>query len=109
VKKHLPKPRKLILVTAEHHPHHKLWLKLLDEIAKEKGLEKEIRIEDYVFLIEHGDTDELGMAWVPQLLVELDNGEIKLLLSRLPLDEKLQPSIEKAKEEIMKKLEELEK
>jgi len=103
----LAKPRKLILVTAPHHPQHKLWLQLVDEIAKERNLEKEVRIEDYVLLVEHGDTDELGMAWLPQLLVELDNGEIKLLLSRLPLDENLQPSIELAKKEILRKLDEL--
>jgi len=103
------KPRKLILVTAPHHPQHKLWLQLVDEIAKELSLEKEVRIEDYMLLVEHGDTDDLGMAWLPQLLVELDNGEIKLLISRLPLDENLQPSIDLAKEEVRKKLKELEK
>ncbi len=103
----MAKPRKLILVTATHHPQHKLWVQLLEEIAKEKGLDKEIRIEDYMLLVEHGDTDDLGMAWLPQLLVELDNGEIKLLLSRMPLDEKLQPSVELAKKEALKKLEEI--
>ena len=103
----MAKPRKLILVTAPHHPQHKLWVQLLEEIANEKGLDKEVRIEDYVLLVEHGDTDDLGMAWLPQLLVELDNGEIKLLLSRMPLDENLQPSLELAKKEVMKKLEEI--
>jgi len=101
------KPRKLILVTAPHHPQHKLWIQLLEEVANEKSLDKEVRIEDYVLLVEHGDTDDLGMAWLPQLLVELDNGEIKLLLSRMPLDENLQPSLELAKKEVMKRLEEL--
>jgi len=95
------------LVTAPHHPQHKLWIQLLEEVANEKGLDKEIRIEDYVLLVEHGDTDDLGMAWLPQLLVELDNGEIKLLLSRMPLDENLQPSLELAKKEVLKKLEEI--
>jgi len=76
-------------------------------VANEKGLDKEIRIEDYVLLVEHGDTDDLGMAWLPQLLVELDNGEIKLLLSRMPLDENLQPSLELAKKEVLRKLEEI--
>ena len=95
------------MVTAPHHPQHKLWIQLLEEVANEKGLDKEIRIEDYVLLVEHGDTDDLGMAWLPQLLVELDNGEIKLLLSRMPLDENLQPSLELAKKEVLKKLEEI--
>ena len=103
----MPKPRKLVLVTAEHHPHHNLWLKLLDNIAKRTGLEKEGKIEDYLYLIEHGDTDEYGMAWLPQLLVELDDGSVRLLLSRLPLNEKLEPDIEKAEQIVLEKLAEL--
>ena len=104
----MPKPKKLILVTAEHHPQHKMWVKLVEEIAKQTGLEYEIRIEDYVLLTEHGDTDDLGMAWLPQLLVQLDNGEYKVLLSRMPLNKALQPDVEKAKEEILSKLKEFE-
>jgi hypothetical protein len=104
----MPKPKKLILVTAEHHPQHKMWVKLVEEIAKQTRLEYEIRIEDYVLLTEHGDTDDLGMAWLPQLLVQLDNGEYKVLLSRMPLNKALQPDVEKAKEEILSKLKELE-
>ena len=104
----MPKPKKLILVTAEHHPQHKMWVKLVEEIAKQAGLEYEIRIEDYVLLTEHGDTDDLGMAWLPQLLVQLDNDKYKVLLSRMPLNKALQPDVEKAKEEILSKLEELE-
>ena len=101
------KPKKLILVTAKDHPHHKLWSKLLDELANETGLEKEVRIEDYLLLTEHGDTDELGMPWLPQILVELDNGETKVVISRLPLNKALQPDLGMAKEEALKKLREL--
>ncbi len=100
----MAKPVKLVLVTAEHHPHHRLWLQLLDRVASETGLEKEVKIEDYLYLIEHGDTDEYGMAWLPQLLVELDNGEVKLLLSKLPLNKKLEPDIEEAARIVLEKL-----
>lgn len=103
----MPKPVKLVLVTAEHHPHHKLWVELVESIAKESGLEYEIRIEDYVLLVEHGDTDEYGMAWLPQLLVQLDNGMYKVLLSRMPLGKSLEPDIEEAKRIVSSKLEEL--
>ncbi len=102
----MSKPIKLILVTAEHHPQHKMWIKLVKEIAEQTGLEYEVRIEDYILLTEHGDTDDLGMAWLPQLLVRLDNGEYKVLLSRMPLNKALQPDIKKAKEEILNKLKE---
>ena len=105
--KHLSKPAKLVLVTAEHHPQHKLWLKLLEQLAEKTGLEKEVKIEDYVYLIEHGDTDEYGMAWLPQLLVELDDGSVKLLISRLPLNKNLQPDINEAEKQVLQKLAEL--
>jgi hypothetical protein len=98
---------KLILVTAKDHPQHKLWVKLLDKLAEELGVEKEIKIEDYLLLTEHGDTDELGMPWLPQLLAQLDNGEIKVVLSRMPLNKALQPDIELGLQEARKKIEEI--
>lgn len=105
----MAKPKKLILVTATHHPLHELWMKLSDEVSKILNIEKEIRYEDYVLLTEHGDTDDLGMPWLPQLLIELDDGTIKLLLSKMPLNKALQPDYDKAKEEILNKIKELEK
>jgi hypothetical protein len=99
--------KKLILVTAEYHPLHKYFMTLTDRVVKELGVEKEIKYEDYVFLIEHGDTDELGMAWLPQLLAELDDGRIVLLLSKAPFDAQLKPDVEKGYEEIMSKIKSL--
>ncbi len=103
----MAKITKLILVTAKDHPHHKLWLKLLDQLAEELKVEKETRIEDYLLLTEHGDTDELGMPWLPQLLAEFDNGEIKVVLSRLPLNDSLQPDLGLALEAAKKRITEL--
>ncbi|ABM81107.1 hypothetical protein [Hyperthermus butylicus] len=103
----MPKPVKLVLVTAEHHPQHKLWLDLLERLVEKTRLKKEIKIEDYVYLIEHGDTDEYGMAWLPQLLVELNDGSVKLLISRLPLNKSLQPDIDEAERQVLRKLAEL--
>ncbi len=99
------KPKKLILVSAEHHPYHNKWLKLMKEVADELGLETEVKLEDYVFVIEHGVTDELGMAGLPQLLVELEDGSIKPLLHEIPLDEAFQADFEKARVIVKEKLE----
>ncbi len=103
----MPRVKKLILVTATHHPLHNLWVKLLDRLASDHGVEKEIRIEDYVLLVEHGATDEYGMAWLPQLLAEMDDGSIKLVLAKFPLNDALQPDFDKAVEIASKRLEEL--
>lgn len=86
---------------------HKQWVKLAEELAKEKGLELEIRMEDYVLLNECGEQDEFGMAWLPQLLVMLDDGSCKLVLSKIPLDNTLQPDLESAKKQALERLSQL--
>ncbi len=99
---------KLVLDTAEHHPLHKAWLKLAETLANELGVELEVKKEDYVFAVEHGDTDDLGMAWLPQLFAILDNGEVKVVLSKYPFDPKTtKPDEGLALEEARKKLKEL--
>jgi hypothetical protein len=102
------KAKKLVIVTATHHPYHKLWMKIAEEAAKQLGLDLEVKYEDYLYLIEHGDTDEYGMAWVPQILAEFEDGSVRLLLSQLPLNEAYQPDKDKAVEIIVKKVKELE-
>lgn len=104
----MPKVKKIYLVTATHHPYHDLWTKMAEELSKKLGIELETRYEDYIFLIEHGDVDEYGMAWVPQILAEFDDGSIKVLLSQLPLNDRLQPDFNKAIEIMENKVKEME-
>jgi len=99
--------KKLILVTASHHPHHKMFIKLLNKLVEELKVEKEIKSEDYLFLIKHGETDEFGMAWIPQLLVELEDGSIKPILTKMPFDKSLRPDLKEAYKECLSKLKEL--
>ncbi len=77
---------RLILVTADHHPLHKYFKELSEELGRRYGVPVEVRVEDYLFLIEHGDTDEYGMAWLPQLLARLDTGKIVRVLTKPVLD-----------------------
>ncbi len=105
----MPKVKKLVLVTAEHLPQHKDFLRLAEELAKELGVELEVRKEDYVLVNECGEQDEFGMAWLPQLLAIMENGECKLVLSRLPLNEAtLQADLAKAKEQALEAIKKLE-
>lgn len=105
----MAKVKKLILVTATHHPLHKIFSNLLEELAENLGVEKEVKIEDYVFLIKYGETDEFGMAGAPQLLVELDDGKILPVLTQrsMPLTDALKPDIEKARELVLEKIKQL--
>ena len=77
---------KIILVDLPHHPYSKHWKALAEKIANELGVPLEVKNEDYVFAIEHGETDDLGMASLPQLFAVLEGGEIRLLLARFPFN-----------------------
>ena len=104
----MPAARKIVLDTIEHHPLHKAWRELAEKLAEELGVELEVRIEDYVYAINHGETDELGMTWLPQLFVGLDNGEVQLVLSKYPFDPSTaKPDPEKALEEARARLREI--
>ena len=100
---------KLVLDTAEFHPLHKAWVKLAQTLAQELGVDLEIKKEDYMYAIEHGKTDDLGMAALPQLFAELEDGTVKLVLGEYPFnpattkpDEKLAyEQAKKAIEEIL--------
>ena len=99
---------KLVLDTASHHPLHKAWLRLAQRLAEELGVELEVKEEDYVFAVEHGDTDELGMAWLPQLFAVLEDGTVKVVLSQYPFDPKTtKPNDEAAYREARRRLEEI--
>lgn len=77
---------KIILDDLPSHPLHKMWVNLAERLSKELGVELEILKEDYVFAMEHGETDDLGMTWLPQLFAQLESGEVRLVLSKFPFN-----------------------
>ncbi|BBG23979.1 hypothetical protein [Sulfuracidifex tepidarius] len=95
--------KKLILVTTESHPMHKLFLEITDEVSKEVGIESEVRKEDYAFVTDYGEKDEFGMPWLPQLFLQED-GSIKPILTSIPFNDSLKPDKEKAKLEALSKV-----
>ena len=102
--------KKLILDTADFHPLHKMWVNLAESLSKEYGVELEVKKEDYLFAISYGDKDDIGMAWLPQLFAELEDGRILLVMSQYPFDPSTtKPSEELALNEAKKKLEEIQK
>jgi len=106
----MAKIKKIILVDLPHHPYSKHWRKLAEMIAKELGVELEVKKEDYVFAIEHGETDEYGMASLPQLFAETEKGEIKLLLGKFPFNpETLDADPAEAFRKVMERIKEIEK
>ncbi|MEM4043424.1 MAG: hypothetical protein QXU60_03340 [Sulfolobales archaeon] len=54
---------------------------------------------------EHGEKDDFGFAWLPQLFVELDDGRVVLVLSKIPFNTAtLKPDLDEAKKIIEAKL-----
>jgi hypothetical protein len=103
------KVKKLILITSESHPNHKHFKKVLEEIGNELKIDKEIRLEDYVFLTDYGEKDEFGMPFLPQLFALLEDNRIIPLLTQMPFDTRtLEPDPKKAKEETLNKIKNLE-
>ncbi|MCE4616377.1 MAG: hypothetical protein F7C09_04855 [Aeropyrum sp.] len=101
---------KIILDDLPHHPLHKMWLSLAERLSKELGAELVVIKEDYVFAMEHGETDDLGMTWLPQLFAELEDGSIKLVLSQFPFNPSTgQSDPDAAFETAMKRIEEITK
>ena len=100
----MAKARKVVLVTATHHPLHQEWKKIAERVASELGVEIEIREDDYIYVNEYGDKDEYGMAWLPQLFVELDDGRVVLLLSKIPLTPAHKPDIDAAVKEALNRV-----
>lgn len=90
------KIKKLVLDTAEFHPLHKAWMKLAEKLSRELGVELEVKKEDYTYAIEHGLTDDLGMASLPQLFAEMEDGSVELVLGTYPFN----PSTTKPDEEM---------
>lgn len=98
------KPVKIIAVSSRNHPLHRFIEKLCKAISEEAKVPYEIKLEDYVFLTEHGAKDEFGYTFLPQIFIKYDDGKIELILSEIPLNEKLKPDLEKAKKAILEKL-----
>lgn len=101
------KAKKVILVTSESHPLHKSFLTVAEQITKELGVEKEIKMEDYSFLADYGEKDEFGMSWLPQLFVQLEDGKIYPVLTQMPFGSDLKPNPEQGLKEALNKIKNL--
>lgn len=95
----MAKPVKLIFVGASWANFNDKLKKICQEIAQAKGLEFEEREEDYVFLTKYGEKDELGGADIPQVFVAYEDGQVKHVLTKVPVAG-TQPDFELAKRKI---------
>lgn len=92
--------KKLILVGAPWAAFNDKLKKICQEVAAEKGLEFEEKVEDYVFLMKYGEKDELGGADIPQVFVEFEDGTVRHILTRVPVAG-TEPNFDEAKRKIL--------
>ncbi|MCD6324327.1 MAG: hypothetical protein J7L55_04375 [Desulfurococcales archaeon] len=98
--------KKLVLVTSDGHPQHKYFMRVASEVSKATGLEVETRKDDYTYLDKHGAKDDLGLTWLPQLLVQVGDDAFPILPEPvLTADGKL--DYEAGVREALKRLEEV--
>ncbi|RLF05641.1 MAG: hypothetical protein DRK00_03830 [Thermoprotei archaeon] len=95
--------KKLVLVTTDWAPFSGKLARICEEEAIKAGAEFEVRKDDWVYLTKYGEVDELGGADVPQVFVE-EEGVVKHVLTRVPIDEKGKPNFEEARRRIAEAL-----
>jgi len=79
--------KRIILALAEGAPLRRQMERMCKKVAEELGISFDVLVDDWDFLYKHAERDELGGIDLPQVFIELETGEIKHVLTRLPLDE----------------------
>jgi hypothetical protein len=99
----------LIIVTADWEKVSTYLKKVCYEVAQELKLNLEERREDWEFLVNFGQRDEIGGVDIPQAFIKLNDGRVFHLMTRVPLNSDGQPDLKNAKELIRRKIVELKK
>ena len=100
----MKKIKKIIVVTAQWDPLSSRVLKIASKIAEKYGLDIDKKEEDWIFLKKYGEKDELGGADIPQVFIELEDGSIIHVLTKLPLTEEGKTKKKKAEKIIEEKI-----
>jgi len=85
----------IIAVTADWERGSQYAVQVSEAVSKATNVPLEVRKEDYDLLISKGEKDEFGGVDIPQIFLKLEGGEIKHIMTRIPINEKGMPDIEK--------------
>lgn len=86
----------IILVSADWEKTSSLARRVCEEVAKNLGLAFEERKEDWAFLATYGVKDEYGGVDIPQVFIKYEDGAVKHVFSRIPLNEAGKPDLAEA-------------
>ncbi|MEM1537886.1 MAG: hypothetical protein QXK12_04655 [Candidatus Nezhaarchaeales archaeon] len=90
------KASSIILVSADWEKTSSLARRVCEEAAKNLGLPLEERKEDWTFLAKYGAKDEYGGVDIPQVFVKYEDGTVKQVFSRIPLNKAGKPDLVEA-------------
>lgn len=89
------KVEQIIVVTADWEKGSQYSVKVAEAVSTATKIPLEVKKEDYDLLINHGEKDEFGGVDIPQTFLKLEDGAMKHVMTRLPLNEKGMPDLEK--------------
>ena len=89
------KVESIIVVTADWERGSHNALQVCEAVGKASNIPVEVKKEDYDLLISSGEKDEFGGVDIPQILLKLEGSEIRHVMTRIPLNERGMPDIEK--------------
>ncbi|MCS7386208.1 MAG: hypothetical protein DRJ18_03365 [Candidatus Methanomethylicota archaeon] len=98
----MAKPITIIMVTADWEKASDYIRKACKKAAEDLKINLEEKKEDYEFLDKYGVKNEFGGLDIPQVFIKYDDGEIKYVMSRVPLTAQGTPDVEAAVEIIKK-------
>jgi len=94
--------KKVILITAEWDALRQYARRICQEAAQQLSAEYEEVNEDWNFLTEHGEKDEFGGVEIPQAFLQLEDGKILHVMTKVPLNEKGSPDLKSGIELFLK-------
>lgn len=92
---------RLIAVIADWEKGSEYLIEACKRASEELKMDVEVKKEDWDFLTKFGEKDEFGGVEVPQLFLETDEGEVKHIMTRVPLTSDGKPDLEAAKRRIL--------
>ena len=85
----------IVIVTADWEKGSHYAVQVCEAVSKAKNIPLENKKEDYDILIGYGEKDEFGGVDIPQVFLKFNDGTMKHVMTRVPLNERGMPDIEK--------------
>lgn len=92
----MSKAKRIVIVTADWEFASNYVREVAKKVSERLNIPVDERKEDWDYLVTYGSRDEFGGVEIPQLFIEFDNGSVKHVFNRVPLDDSGKPDLEKA-------------